>query len=174
VLGADRRPVPTGVIGELYISGVGLSAGYWRDPERTAAAFVTDSTGLRLYRTGDLARVGYDGFVYFLGRVDSQVKSRGYRIELGEIEAVLHHVSGLREVAVVAVDTGGFEGATICCAYAPAPDVPVTPVTLRQALAARLPTYMVPARWRRLDCLPKNANGKIDRPALRAAFAASA
>jgi amino acid adenylation domain-containing protein len=171
VLDADLRPVPAGALGELYIGGVGLSAGYWRDPQKTAAAFVTDGGGVRLYRTGDLARRGADGLFYFVGRVDSQIKSRGYRIELGEIEAALHHIPELREAAVVAIDTGGFEGATICCAYAPAPGAPVTPVTLRRALAAMLPVYMLPARWCRLDRLPKNANGKIDRPALRAAFA---
>ncbi|TMQ27475.1 MAG: amino acid adenylation domain-containing protein [Candidatus Rokuibacteriota bacterium] len=174
VLDAERRPVPAGEIGELYIAGVGLSAGYWREPEKTAAVFVTDAAGVRLYRTGDLGRRGTDGLFYFVGRVDSQVKSRGYRIELGEIEAALHHIPEVREAAVVAVDTGGFEGAAICCAYAPAPGAPLTPVTLRQALAAVLPAYMLPARWRRLDTLPKNANGKIDRPALRAAFAATA
>jgi amino acid adenylation domain-containing protein len=174
VLDAQRCPVPAGEIGELYIGGVGLSAGYWREPEKTAAVFVTDAAGVRLYRTGDLGRLGTDGLFYFVGRVDSQIKSRGYRIELGEIEAALHHIPEVREAAVVAVDTGGFEGAAICCAYAPAPGAPLTPVTLRQALAAVLPAYMLPARWRRLDALPKNANGKIDRPALRATFAATA
>ena len=174
VLDAEGRPVPAGEIGELYIAGVGLSAGYWREPEKTAAVFVTDAAGVRLYRTGDLGRRGADGLFYFVGRVDSQIKSRGYRIELGEIEAALHHIPEVREAAVVAVDTGGFEGAAICCAYAPAPGAPLTAVTLRQALAAVLPAYMLPARWRRLDALPKNANGKIDRPALRATFAATA
>ena len=174
MLDAEGRPVPAGEIGELYIAGVGLSAGYWREPEKTAAVFVTDAAGVRLYRTGDLGRRGADGLFYFVGRVDSQIKSRGYRIELGEIEAALHHIPEVREAAVVAVDTGGFEGAAICCAYAPAPGAPLTAVTLRQALAAVLPAYMLPARWRRLDALPKNANGKIDRPALRATFAATA
>jgi acyl-coenzyme A synthetase/AMP-(fatty) acid ligase len=173
VLDRELRPVAAGELGELYIGGVGLSAGYWRDPEKTAAAFVTDAGGVRLYRTGDLARRGADGLFYFVGRVDSQIKSRGYRVELGEIEAALHHLPEIREAAVVAIDTGGFEGAMICCAYAPAPGEPVTPVTLRRALATMLPAYMLPARWRRLDRLPKNANGKIDRPALRAAFVAT-
>ena len=173
VLDEARGPVAPGVVGELYIGGVGLSPGYWRDPEKTAAAFVTTGDGRRLYRTGDLARVDAEGLVYFLGRADSQVKSRGYRIELGEIEAALHHLPELQEAAVVAVDTNGFEGAMICCAYAPAPGAGVTAASLRRALAALLPAYMLPARWRRLECLPKNVNGKIDRPALRAAFAAS-
>jgi acyl-coenzyme A synthetase/AMP-(fatty) acid ligase len=173
VLDRDLRPVAAGDLGELYIAGVGLSAGYWQDPEKTAAAFVTAADGVRLYRTGDLARRGPDGLVYFIGRVDSQIKSRGYRIELGEIEAALHHLPEIREAAVVAIDSGGFEGATICCAYAPAPGEPVTPVTLRRTLATMLPAYMLPARWRRLERLPKNANGKIDRPALRAAFVAT-
>jgi amino acid adenylation domain-containing protein len=170
VLDGERRPVADGDIGDLYIAGVGLGAGYWRDPDETAAAFVTDADGVRWYRTGDLARRGHDGLVSFVGRADTRIKSRGYRIELGEIEAALHRLPELCESAVVAVDAGGFEGTAICCAYAPVPDAAVTAVVLRRALAAMLPTYMLPSRWRRLEQLPKNANGKIDRPALREAF----
>ena len=170
VLDGAGRSVPDGEVGDLYIGGVGLSAGYWRDPKKTAAAFRTGANGVRLYRTGDLARRGHDGLVHFVGRADTQIKSRGYRIELGEIEAALHRLPALREAAVVAVDAGSFEGATICCAYADAEAV-VSPSTLRRALAALVPSYMLPARWQRFDALPKNANGKIDRPAVRAAFA---
>ncbi|HEY7517514.1 MAG TPA: amino acid adenylation domain-containing protein [Methylomirabilota bacterium] len=172
VLDRAGQPAADGEIGELHIGGVGLGAGYWRDPETTAAAFTTGADGVRLYRTGDLARRGADGLVYFVGRADTQIKSRGYRIELGEIEAALHQLPGVRESAIVAIDTGGFEGATICCAYAPV-DGALSPVTLRRALAGLLPAYMLPARWQRLDALPKNANGKIDRPAIRAAFVAA-
>src|SRR5207253_180109 len=84
VLDEYLRPLPPGEVGDLYIRGVGLSPGYWRDPEKTNAAFTRVGACDRVYRTGDLARVGDDGLVYFEGRVDSQVKSRGYRIELGE------------------------------------------------------------------------------------------
>jgi amino acid adenylation domain-containing protein len=176
VLDAQLRPVPPGEVGELCIRGVGLSPGYWRDPEQTDAAFVRDPRRIgipdRIYRTGDLARLGDDGLVYFVGRADTQIKSRGYRIELGEVEAALNAVEGVSEGAVVAIDTPGFEGARICGAYVTRPDVPLPPAMVRTRLRAALPAYMIPSRWRRLDGLPRNANGKIDRPALKALFRA--
>jgi amino acid adenylation domain-containing protein len=171
VLDEELRPVPVGEIGQLFISGVGLSPGYWRDPAQTAAAFLPHPAkpGERLYRTGDLGRLGRDGLFYYVGRADSQVKSRGYRIELGEIEAAVNALNLVRECAVVAVETGGFEGVAICCAYVPG-EAPVSPAGLRQALARLLPSYMLPARWSALAGLPKNANGKTDRPRLRERF----
>lgn len=175
VLDEEYRAVPPGVVGNLFIGGVGLSPGYWRDPDKTAKAFLVPEVGpaaeQRIYRTGDLARWGEDGLVYFLGRADTQIKSRGYRIELGEIEAALHSLAGLDESAVVAVPSQGFEGYTICCAFVPSADSAVTAQTLRQCLTALLPSYMLPSRWHAFPSLPKNANGKIDRPALREEFA---
>jgi amino acid adenylation domain-containing protein len=174
VLDEQLHPVPPGEIGDLYIRGVGLSPGYWRDPEKTRAAFITRSAAAdmedRIYKTGDLARIGEDGLIYFLGRADSQIKSRGYRIELGEIEAAANATGWLRECAVVALASEGFEGHTICCAYTPLPEADVTPASLREKLKSLLPAYMLPTQWRAFDLLPKNANGKIDRPALREAF----
>jgi acyl-coenzyme A synthetase/AMP-(fatty) acid ligase len=174
VLDEQLHPVPPGEIGDLYIRGVGLSPGYWRDPEKTRAAFITRSAAAdmedRIYKTGDLARIGEDGLIYFLGRADSQIKSRGYRIELGEIEAAANATGWLRECAVVALASEGFEGHTICCAYTPLPGADVTPASLREKLKSLLPAYMLPTQWRAFDLLPKNANGKIDRPALREAF----
>jgi amino acid adenylation domain-containing protein len=175
ILDGQLQPVPPGESGDLYIRGVGLSPGYWRDAEKTSKAFLPCPGGAgphdRIYRTGDLARRGVDGLVQFLGRADMQIKSRGYRIELGEIEAALHSLSGLRESAVVALQTGGFEGWQICCAYAPERKSAVTVRGLRKALAGLLPGYMLPARWLSYDVLPKNANGKIDRPRLKLDFA---
>ncbi|PVZ14829.1 amino acid adenylation domain-containing protein [Actinomycetospora cinnamomea] len=168
---SDGRETPPGEIGELYLGGVGLSPGYWRDQEKTDAAFVTGPDGERIYRTGDLARVDDDGVVHFLGRADSQVKSRGYRIELGEIEAALATVPGIRECAVVGVDTGGFEGTTICCAYSVAEGHVLPATDVRRQVGDLVPKYMVPARWAEMDDLPHNVNGKIDRPALRERFA---
>ncbi len=172
VLDHCLEPLPPGEIGDLFIAGVGLSPGYWRDEEKTAAAFVTDPRGKRIYRTGDLALVDDDGLVHFLGRADSQIKSRGYRIELGEIETALNAIAEVRECAVVGLDTGGFDGTAICCAIAPADAI--EPVELRSRLKEALPSYMLPARWMALDALPKNVNGKIDRRALRERFAAEA
>ena len=171
VLDDKLQPVAAGETGELCIAGAGLSPGYWRDARRTGEAFVPGPGGERIYRTGDLARRDAQGLVYFQGRADTQIKSRGYRIELGEIEAALHSVRWLRESAVVAVRSEGFEGWLICCAYACAQqDGALSTESLRRSLAALLPGYMLPARWLRCEALPKNESGKIDRVALRAAF----
>ena len=174
VLGPDMRAAAADEIADLYIGGVGLSPGYWRDQVKTDAAFVAHPSSAnpraRLYRTGDLARIGKDGLIYFVGRADAQVKSRGYRIELGEIEAALNGVEVLKESAVVGVELGGFEGTTICCAYSPATKQDVTAASLRSRLSRSLPVYMLPSRWLAFDDLPKNVNGKIDRRRLKELF----
>lgn len=171
VLDDGLRPVRVGETGELYIRGNGVSPGYWRDPEKTHEAFLRNPQSAdptdRIYKTGDLARVGDDGLVYFLGRVDSQIKSRGYRIELGEIESAVHTIDALRECAVVAIPSSGFEGSTICCAYVPAAGRRVKASGLRSKVASLLPGYMIPGRWMAFQVLPKNANGKIDRRRLK-------
>lgn len=171
VLDASLRPVGWDEIGDLYLRGPGLSPGYWRDSERTAAAFIPDpfspDPGERLYRTGDLARVDEAGRILLVGRADTQIKVRGYRIELGEIEAALEGIPELRESAVVAVPSNGFEESRLCCAYVPHPGLEIAPALLRQRLAESLPSYMLPSRWKQLDWLPLNQNGKTDRPALR-------
>ena len=174
VLDEQLRPVAPGDIGDLYVRGVGVSPGYWRDLEKTRSVFLPWRDGAgpydRIYRTGDLASRGADGLFYYVGRADTQIKSRGYRIELGEIEAALHSLPGLQESAVVAVKSEGFEGWLICCAYVPASNNGVSPESLRKGLAGLVPGYMLPARWMRFDVLPKNDNGKIDRPRLREGF----
>jgi acyl-coenzyme A synthetase/AMP-(fatty) acid ligase len=174
LLDAVLRPVKRGEIGQLYIAGVGLSPGYFRDPDKTREAFIAAppcaSSHDRIYRTGDLARVGEDGLVYFVGRRDTQIKSRGHRIELGEVESATAALAGLSECAIIALPTEGFEGAVICCAYVPASPGGPTAADLRKELGALLPGYMLPSRWLRLDSLPRNANGKIDRRALAERF----
>jgi len=174
ILDDEMRPVRDGEIGNLYIGGVGLSPGYWNDPEKTRSVFLPRPGGAgldeRVYRTGDLGRRGADGLLYFAGRTDTQIKSRGYRIELGEIESALNALPGLRECAVVAVRTEGFEGWMICCAYVTARGADIPPSGLRQSLASAVPAYMLPARWMHCDALPRNANGKADRPELQRRF----
>ncbi|QFY08857.1 amino acid adenylation domain-containing protein [Nonomuraea phyllanthi] len=164
VLGPGLRDMPVGVPGDLYIGGAGVATGYWRDPERTAASFLTHPvTGERLYRTGDLGRYGADGVIEFLGRADAQVKIRGYRIELGEIET---HLARHPDVAECVVTTDGTGTGTQLVAYVVTsrPD----PAGLRAHLAETLPAYMVPARFVALDRLPLTANGKVDRRRLPA------
>jgi len=172
VLDEQLQPMPPGAVGDLYIRGAGLSPGYWRDPEKTAKAFLPYGEGGsdRIYKTGDLARLGPDGLVYFMGRCDSQIKSRGHRIELGEIESALNTLEETKECAVVAISTDGFEGTLICSAYVPR-DTHTTHSSVRTKLSRLLPAYMLPARWMCLEQLPKNANGKIDRRQIRELFA---
>ena len=174
VLDEKLQPVRPEEPGDLYIGGVGLSPGYWRDPVRTAEVFVQDPATHgpegRIYRTGDLARRTKNGDVCLLGRSDSQIKSRGYRIELGEIEAALHSLPGIQAAAVVAIDCSAFEGTTICCAWVPAPGGEDSPAALRRSLSKLLPSYMIPAQWMPLDRMPLNGNGKTDRRCLKEKF----
>ncbi|MGE0131182.1 MAG: amino acid adenylation domain-containing protein [Blastocatellales bacterium] len=177
ILDDNLKPVAQSEIGNLYIRGIGLSPGYWRDPEKTDSAFIRNPLGAspddRIYRTGDLARAGDDGLVYFLGRADSQIKSRGYRIELGEIETALNALGLTQDCAVVAINTERFEGAIICCAYVPSPGREVTSILLRGMVGKSLPGYMLPARWMCLDRMPLNVNGKYDRRKLKEDFLAA-
>ena len=175
VLDDRMNPVEVGDIGELYIGGVGVGTGYWEDEEKTAAAFVPnpfvdETEQVRLYKTGDLGRCDEHGVLHYVGRADTQIKSRGYRVELGEIEAALTALQGLRESAVVAVPSSGFEGNAICCAYAVADGTDLTRAAIRSRLGEMIPSYMLPGYWHQMDELPKNANGKIDRRWLKEHF----
>jgi len=174
VLDEQLRPVRPGEPGDLYIGGVGLSPGYWNDPERTREVFrpnpYSSNPSDRIYNTGDLARIGADGLIYLIGRSDSQFKSRGYRIELGEIEAAVHANPGVQDAAVVVIDAEASEDKTICCAYVSRPGLDLAPLTLKRQLTTTLPRYMMPQRWMALEEMPRNGNGKTDRPLLRQQF----
>ncbi|UUN30811.1 amino acid adenylation domain-containing protein [Streptomyces sp. FIT100] len=163
----DERlnPVPLGAPGEIVFSGVCVGRGYVNDPQRTAAAFLTDPhrPGERLYRSGDHGRWWPDGKLEFLGRKDAQVKIRGFRIEIGEIENTLLRMDGVRDGAVV-VTTGGGDSKQLIAFYTG--PRPLDEAVLRDRLGGGLPAYMVPASFRWQERLPLTANGKIDKKAL--------
>ncbi|QQE09347.1 AMP-binding protein, partial [Cupriavidus sp. ISTL7] len=166
VLDADLNPVPVGVAGELYISGLGLARGYVGKPGLTAERFVPDpfTTGARMYRTGDLVRRCRDGSIEYVGRLDHQVKIRGYRIELGEIEVRLRAHATVREAVVLAHD--GPIGKQLVAYVVARQNATDLCAELRAYLEGCLPTYMVPAHLIVLDRLPITANGKLDRRTL--------
>ncbi len=166
VLDHNLEPCPTWVAGDLYIGGIGLARGYWRDTEKTAAAFsVHPRTGARLYRTGDLGRWLPDGHIEFLGRADFQVKVQGHRIELGEIEATLRRHVGIKEAVVIAA--GDPRGQKRLVGYlVPQDSIRLDVEEVRAFLRSQLPEYMVPQVCQVMEQLPLSANGKIDRAAL--------
>jgi acyl-coenzyme A synthetase/AMP-(fatty) acid ligase len=181
VLDRHGCPVPVGVAGELYVGGVGVARGYIGNPELTAERFVPnpygERPGERLYRTGDRVKWLVDGNLQFLGRMDDQVKIRGYRIEPGEIAARLLEHKGIAEAVVMVRDDLAQEK-TVVAYYTAAKNGAtqhagglnsgsVGPSQLRAHLVARLPGYMVPAAYVRLDSLPLTPSGKLDRKALQ-------
>jgi len=164
VLGADLRPVPAGVAGELFLGGVALARGYLDRPGLTAERFLPDpfgEPGARMYRSGDLARHRPDGSLDFLGRVDHQVKLRGFRIELGEVEAALRACPGVR-AAAAAVG----EGDRLVAWWVPEPGEEPPVDEMRRYLRERLPGYMIPGLFVRLLEMPLSPSGKVDRKAL--------
>ncbi|WP_268987745.1 non-ribosomal peptide synthetase [Rhodococcoides fascians] len=160
------RPVPPGVIGELYIGGVQLADGYIGRPSLTATRFVADTTevGERLYRTGDLARWTEDGLLEFLGRADDQVKIRGQRIELDEIRVVLESHPGVTSAVVLV--SGADDATARLVAYHTGDGVGRD--ELRQFMSRSLPDVMIPAAIVHLKSFPRTVNGKLDPAALPA------
>ncbi|MGZ4123447.1 MAG: amino acid adenylation domain-containing protein, partial [Tumebacillaceae bacterium] len=166
VLNDELELCPVGVVGHLFIGGIGLAKGYWKDDVKTATSFIVHpSLGERLYRTGDQGRFGADGTIEFLGRSDNQVKIRGFRIELGEIEATLREHPGIHDVVVIARGEGRLEKKLVAYVV-PHAAQSVAHGELRQFVKERLPEYMIPSAFVDMHELPITPNGKVDRRAL--------
>jgi amino acid adenylation domain-containing protein len=171
IVDAQMNPVPVGVPGDLYTGGDGLARGYWKRPELTREKFVSNPFAADwggsplIYKTGDLARFLSDGRVEFLGRNDNQVKIRGFRIELGEIEAAMGKHSAIKECAVVVRGNSSEEKKIIAYYVSSKRPAPGTN-ELQKFLQHKLPPFMVPAAFVKLEAFPLTSNGKLDRAAL--------
>lgn len=167
LLGPDLKPVPSGAVGELYLAGPGVAAGYWGRASMTASRFVACpwAPASVMYRSGDLARRTAIGLEY-LGRADRQVKIRGYRIELGEIQAVLDTQPGVRDSVVVVERTNDSPAELIAYLRGLPGWPPPDSQRLRLNLASALPDYMMPNAFVTVADWPMNQNGKLDESAL--------
>jgi pristinamycin I synthase-3/4 len=172
VLDSYLRPVPAGVLGELYISGEGLAWGYVNRPGSTAEVFLPDpfslTSGARMYRTGDMARYQMDGRLYLLGRRDAQVKLRGYRIELPEIERTLESHPDIQQAALLLLEeeAGGAKG--LVAFYTTRGSGFAYAEELQTYLSTKLPAYMIPGSFVPLNSFPRTPNGKLDTRSLAA------
>jgi len=168
ILDSNGELVPIGVAGEICTGGDGLARGYLNDPILTKEKFVSHpfQAGEYIYRTGDLGRWLFDGTIEFLGRKDDQVKIRGYRIELGEIENHLLQHEAVKETVVIAKDFGPDSKELL--AYVTLQEDNLDVDKLREYLKARLPDYMLPAYFTKLENLPLTPNGKVNKRALPA------
>ncbi|TCN55434.1 amino acid adenylation domain-containing protein [Flavobacterium circumlabens] len=165
ILNNALLPTPLGVLGNVYISGAGVTRGYWNKPELTAEKFIENPfiSGTKMYDTGDVARWLPDGNIEFSGRNDHQVKIRGFRIELGEIEtSLLQYSAHLNEAIVQAKEVNGEK---VLVAYY-LTNAAIDKAAIRNYLLGKLPEHMVPSFYIDLDHFPVTPNGKIDRKAL--------
>ncbi|RXF01352.1 non-ribosomal peptide synthetase/type I polyketide synthase [Pseudoalteromonas sp. PS5] len=169
ILDEHQRLVPHGVVGELYIGGVGLAREYLNRPELTASTFIANPYSSlntqRLYKSGDLAYVNQQGQIEYVGRIDDQVKIRGLRIELGEIEYHLNNIEQISKTTVLArQDLSG--NTRLVAYYSVVGDAELTNEQLHQALVAVLPEYMVPATFVLMEQWPLTVSGKVDKKQL--------
>ncbi|MFJ7370576.1 amino acid adenylation domain-containing protein [Lysinibacillus sp. NPDC098008] len=167
VVNTEEQLCPINEIGELYIAGAGLAAGYLHQPEKTAEVFVPHlfKPDQKMYRTGDLVRLLSSGVIEFVGRKDSQIKVRGFRIELGEIETILSHHPNIQEAIIIAKKMADGNN-HLFGYYTTASSTQLDEAVLKNYIAAFLPDYMVPERLIKLSEMPLSPTGKIDRKQL--------
>ncbi len=169
VLNEYMKVVPVGVVGELYLSGAGLSLGYINAPELTEKSFInnpfSNDPNAQLYKTGDLVRWLPDGNLEFLGRIDHQVKVRGYRIELGEIETELQSLETIKQAVVELKETASGDKQLVGYLIT---DEGTDPSMIKDQLKEHLPEYMIPQSYVKLEAFPMTPSGKVDRKALPA------
>lgn len=165
ILDGNLKPVPVGIMGEICISGAGLSRGYLNNDKLTSEKFVSNPfiLGELMYKTGDMGKWHEDGNIEFLGRIDNQVKIRGFRVELEEIEKMLLMYEAIEEAVVI--DRNYEDGTKYLCAYFVSSNE-VNNSELREFLSSKLPHYMIPSYFVRLDSLPMISNVKVDKKAL--------
>src|SRR5690606_5887594 len=168
VLDSRLRPVPVGVSGELYLGGAQLATAYFARPDLTADRFVANpfTPGERMYRAGDLVAWTANGELDYRGRTDFQVKIRGFRIELGEIETALLNQDSIAAAAVLALNDPNLGDRLVGYIVPATAGQQIDTRALQSALAAEIPSYMIPSVFVQLDELPLNVNGKLDRKAL--------
>ncbi|OPG95128.1 hypothetical protein B2I21_27960 [Chryseobacterium mucoviscidosis] len=168
ILDNELQPVPVGVYGELYIGGICLARGYLNREELTADRFIpnpfADEPGQRMYKSGDLARFLPSGDVEFLGRMDEQVKIRGFRVEPGEVESVISTYPGVRETVVVAYQEQQAPHELV--AYVVVDQEDIVEPELREHLKKKLPDYMLPTIFMKIEEMPLTPSGKVSRSAL--------
>ncbi|WP_414620776.1 non-ribosomal peptide synthetase [Calothrix sp. CCY 0018] len=176
ILDEKMKLLPIGAPGEIYVSGIGVGAGYWKNEQKTRNSFVPNPfTDARknlpenrqdlIYKTGDLGRWLSDGNIEFLGRIDNQVKIRGFRVELGEIEVFLGQHPNVRE-AVVVVDREEADNPQLVAYIVPSTEAVSSISELRSFLKEKLPDHMIPSFFVMLENLPLAPSGKVDRKAL--------
>ncbi len=176
ILDKDLKPVSIGVEGELYIGGAGLARGYLNLPELTDKTFISNPFATdkdkqlgytRLYKTGDLCKWLDNGEIEYIGRNDFQVKVRGFRIELGEIESVISEINNIQQVCIIAKQKRiNDQKQTILIAYYISDNGSVDNELIKNYIKAKLPSYMLPNTFVKLDRFPLTINGKLDRKAL--------
>ena len=160
ILNKEGRLCPKGVVGEIYIGGIGIAEGYVNNPDKTEESFIQHKKLGRIYKTGDFGIFNKLGYIEFVGRKDNQVKIRGYRVEFGEVESVVNSYEGIK-IGIVAARKDNMGNSYLCAYYVLEKEINFT--SFKRYLRDKLPQYMIPSRFIKLETVPLTSNGKIDR-----------